>query len=68
MSQVRGNVAANAVRLFDRRSFTSMYEPGCRELKCDLTGSYYIEVLVPAGFLGLLVFSAISRGGLQNAT
>ena len=45
-----------------------MYEPGCRELKCDLTGSYYIEVLVPAGFLGLLVFSAISRGGLQNAT
>ena len=43
-----------------------MYAPGCRELKCELTVSEVIEVLVPAGFLGSLVFAAISRGGLQN--
>ena len=66
MGQVRGNGAANAARPGDRRAFTSMYASGCRELQRELTVIEVIEVLDPAGFLGLLVDEAISCWGVTK--
>ena len=66
MGQVRGNGAANAARLGDRKAFTSVYASGCRELQRELTVIEVIEVLDPAGFLGLLVDEAISCWGVTK--
>ena len=66
MGQVRGNGAANAARLGDRKAFTSVYASGCRELQRELMVVEVIEVLDPAGFLGLLVCEAISRRGVTK--
>ena len=66
MGQVRGNGAANAARPGDRRAFTSLYASGCREPQRELMVTEVIEVLDPAGFLGLLVDEAISCWGVTK--
>ncbi len=66
MGQVRGNGAANAARLGDRRAFTAIHASGCRELQRELTVVQMIEVLDPAGFLGLLAFEAFSCRGVTK--
>ena len=66
MGQVRGNGAANAARHGDRRAFTSIYASGCRELQRELRFLEGIEVLDPAGFLGLLAFDAFSLRGVTK--
>ena len=43
-----------------------MYASACRELQRELTVVKGIEVLDPAGFLGLFAFEAFSRRGVTK--